>query len=152
MQLPPHTPMDLENLKLFMYFSEWRHLKTLLGTASTWFLLDTAFHRTNLNQSVLPADISFLAGKMHWDAVMRNAIGNLVITVSGNVSGYFLTIYFIEKLACRWIQIQGFLIAGGYGKLGTSGNSCASHLRNSSSTLNPMQRLSSHPPKYSPVE
>ena len=26
----------------FVYFSEWRHLKVLLGTCSCWFLLDIA--------------------------------------------------------------------------------------------------------------
>ncbi len=113
----------------FIYFSEWRHFKTLLGTASCWFLLDVAFYGTNLNQSVLLTDIGFSTGKNEYDVLMRNAIGNLVIAVSGYVPGYFFTIYFIEKLGRRWIQIQGFLIcalmfailAGDYTQLGTAG-------------------------------
>lgn len=32
------------------YFSEWRHLKMLIGTASTWFLVDVSFYGINLNQ------------------------------------------------------------------------------------------------------
>jgi MFS transporter, PHS family, inorganic phosphate transporter len=113
----------------FIYFSEWRHFKTLLGTASCWFLLDIAFYGTNLNQSVLLTDIGFSTGKNEYDVLMRNAIGNLIIAVSGYVPGYFFTIYFIEKLGRRWIQIQGFLIcalmfailAGGNTHLGTAG-------------------------------
>jgi PHS family inorganic phosphate transporter-like MFS transporter len=113
----------------FIYFSEWRHLKTLLGTTSCWFLLDVAFYGTNLNQSVLLADIGFSTGKNEYDVLMRNTLGNLIIAVSGYVPGYFFTIYFIEKLGRRWIQIQGFLIcalmfaiiAGGNNHLGTAG-------------------------------
>lgn len=75
-----------------VYFREWRHMKTLLGTALTWFLLDVAFYGTNLNH------------------LKRNAVGNVIITVAGYVPGYFATIYFVEILGRRWIQIQGFLL------------------------------------------
>ncbi|KAL9136992.1 MAG: hypothetical protein Q9175_001797 [Cornicularia normoerica] len=113
----------------FLYFSEWRHLKTLLGTMSCWFLLDVAFYGVNLNQSVILEEIGFSKGDNEYDVLKRNAIGNLVITIAGYVPGYFFTIFFIEKLGRRWIQIQGFLIvalmfaiiAGDYNHLGTGG-------------------------------
>jgi MFS transporter, PHS family, inorganic phosphate transporter len=138
--IDPATPVisnDLADLTarktkystFFIYFSEWRHFKILLGTASCWFLLDVAFYGTNLNQSVLLTDIGFSTGKNEYDVLMRNAIGNLIIAVSGYVPGYFFTIYFIEKLGRRWIQIQGFLIcalmfailAGGDTHIATAG-------------------------------
>ena len=113
----------------FIYFSKWKHLKTLLGTTSCWFLLDVAFYGTNLNQSVLLTEIGFSKGKNEYDVLMRNALGNLIIAAAGYVPGYFFTIYFIEKLGRRWIQIQGFLVcalmfgilAGDYVHLGTAG-------------------------------
>ncbi|KIW32263.1 phosphate:H+ symporter [Cladophialophora immunda] len=113
----------------FVHFSKWKNLKVLLGTTSTWFLLDVAFYGTNLNQSVLLDEIGFDTGKNEYDLLMRNAIGNLIIAVAGYVPGYFFTIFFIEKLGRKWIQIQGFLIvalmfgiiAGDYGHLGTAG-------------------------------
>jgi PHS family inorganic phosphate transporter-like MFS transporter len=136
----PVGKLDLENLTVpdtrkakldafFIYFSEWRHLKTLIGTASCWFLLDVAFYGTNLNQSVLLIDIGFSTGATHYDVLMKNAIGNLIIAVSGYVPGYFVTIALIERLGRRWIQIQGFLVcalmfgilAGGYVHLSTAG-------------------------------
>lgn len=112
----------------FIYFSEWKHLKTLLGTTSCWFFLDIAFYGTNLNQSVLLTEIGFSTGKNEYDVLFRNALGNLIIAAAGYVPGYFFTIYFIEKLGRRWIQIQGFLVcalmfgilAGDYGNLGTA--------------------------------
>lgn len=111
------------------YFSEWRHLKTLIGTSSTWFLMDVAFYGTNLNQSVILADIGFSTGSNEYETLKRNAIGNLIIAVAGYVPGYFVAIFLIEKLGRRWIQIQGFLVtalmfailAGDYAHLGVGG-------------------------------
>lgn len=113
----------------FVYFSEWRHLKTLLGTMSCWFLLDVAFYGVNLNQSVILTEIGFSKGANEYDTLKRNAIGNLIIAIAGYVPGYFFTIFFIESLGRRWIQIQGFLIvalmfaiiAGDYKHMGTGG-------------------------------
>ncbi|KAL9128382.1 MAG: hypothetical protein Q9217_002936 [Psora testacea] len=120
-----HANVDI----FFTYFSEWRHLKILLGTMSCWFLLDVAFFGTNLNQSVILEAIGYSTGGNQYDKLKRNAIGNLIIAVAGYVPGYFFTIFFIEKLGRRWIQIQGFLIcallfaviAGGYEHMGTAG-------------------------------
>jgi len=60
---------------------------------------------------------------------MKNAIGNLIIAMSGYVPGYFFTIFLIEKLGRRWIEIQGFLVvtlmfailASGFSQLSTEG-------------------------------
>ncbi|KAK5703244.1 hypothetical protein LTR97_004193 [Elasticomyces elasticus] len=122
------TPAASKYSTFFVYFKKWSHLKTLIGTASCWFLLDIAFYGVNLNQSVLLSDIGFSTGKNEYHVLMRNAYGNLIIASAGYVPGYFFTIYFVEKLGRRWIQIQGFLIcalmfavlAGDYGNLGTA--------------------------------
>ena len=113
----------LQRKAFFQYFSEWRHLKTLIGTASTWFLLDIAFYGTNLNQSVLLEDIGFSTGKNEYETLLKTAYGNLIIAAAGYVPGYFFTIGFIEILGRKPIQIGGFLItslmfgciAGDYG-------------------------------------
>jgi PHS family inorganic phosphate transporter-like MFS transporter len=139
----------------FIYFKQWRHLKTLLGTTSCWFFLDIAFYGTNLNQSVLLTEIGFSTGKNEYDVLFRNALGNLIIAAAGYVPGYFFTIYFVEKLGRRWIQIQGFLVcalmfgilAGDYGNLGTAPkfvcfaiaqvNLPTSHSRNKDTDIHP---------------
>lgn len=69
------------------YFGEWRHLKTLLGTMSCWFLLDVAFYGTNLNQSAILSEIGFSTVTNEYDMIKRNAIGNLIIAVAGYVPG-----------------------------------------------------------------
>ena len=118
------------SLDVFLvYFREWRHLKTLIGTMSCWFLLDVAFYGVNLNQSVLLMEIGYAKGANEFSVLKKTAIGNLIIAVAGYIPGYFFTIYFIEKLGRKWIQIQGFLvvalmfaiIAGDYEYMGTGG-------------------------------
>ncbi|OJT14903.1 hypothetical protein TRAPUB_8526 [Trametes pubescens] len=96
----------------FQYFSEWRHLKILMGTCTCWFLLDIAFYGINLNQNVVLQQIGF-AGKdgTPWNNLFKIGVGNLIITALGFVPGYYATILTIEKLGRKWIQIQGFLFA-----------------------------------------
>lgn len=111
-----------------VYFKEWRHLKVLIGTASTWFLLDIAFYGINLNQSVILAEIGFSKGRNEYHTLMKNAIGNLIIALAGYVPGYFVTVGLVEVLGRKWIQIQGFLacavlfgvLAGGFHHLNTA--------------------------------
>ena len=113
----------------FEYMREWRHLKTLIGTASCWFLLDVAFYGVNLNQSVILSEIGFTKGDTEFERLRRNTIGNLVIAIAGYVPGYFVTIALVERLGRRWIQLQGFLLcalmfaimAGGHDSIGTAG-------------------------------
>ena len=120
-------PKNVQMRAFLTYFSEWRHLKVLLGTASTWFLLDIAFYGLNLNQTVLLTDIGFAKGKTEYDTLLKGAYGNLIIAAAGYVPGYFLTIAFVEVIGRKWIQIGGFLItslmfgiiAGDYNHLGT---------------------------------
>ncbi|KAI0345474.1 MFS general substrate transporter [Trametopsis cervina] len=94
------------------YFSEWRHLKNLLGTCLCWFLLDIAFYGINLNQNVVLQQIGF-DGKSGsaWNRLFKISIGNLIITALGFVPGYYVTVLTIEKLGRKWIQTQGFLMA-----------------------------------------
>ncbi|TFY51618.1 hypothetical protein EVG20_g10919 [Dentipellis fragilis] len=96
----------------FHYFSEWRHLKILIGTSLCWFLLDIAFYGINLNQNVVLQQIGFDGSSgSPWERLWKIAIGNIIITVLGFVPGYYVTVLTIEYLGRKWIQIQGFLLA-----------------------------------------
>ncbi|KAF5371016.1 hypothetical protein D9615_010016 [Tricholomella constricta] len=93
------------------YFSEWRHAKLLIGTCTTWFLLDVAFYGINLNQNVVLQQIGY-DGKdgTPWERLFKISTGNLIITALGFVPGYYASVLTIEKLGRKWIQIQGFLV------------------------------------------
>lgn len=93
------------------YFSEWRHLRLILGTASCWFLLDIAFYGINLNQNVVLQQIGFDGSSgSAWNRLFKISTGNIIITALGFVPGYYVTVLTIEKLGRKFIQIQGFLM------------------------------------------
>ncbi|KAJ2156454.1 hypothetical protein GGF46_005175 [Coemansia sp. RSA 552] len=98
--------------KTFMqYFSEWKHLKVLLGTSIAWFALDVAFYGINLNSAVVIDAIGF-AGNLYDDKpskfIIRNCLGNIIINILGSVPGYWITVFTIDRLGRKTIQLMGF--------------------------------------------
>ena len=103
----PHNKRH--HLKEFCsYFSHWCNLKVLIGTCSTWFLLDVAFYGLSLNQSVVLSAIGFASGTTPWETLWKQAIGNLIITLLGSIPGYYVTVFTVEHLGRKTIQIIGF--------------------------------------------
>lgn len=89
------------------YFSEWKHIKALIGCSLTWFLVDITFYGINLNQSFILSAINFTTGST-WGKLMKTATGNLIITCAGFLPGYFFTIFLVEPLGRKPIQLLGF--------------------------------------------
>ncbi|XVF53453.1 hypothetical protein PTKIN_Ptkin05aG0100400 [Pterospermum kingtungense] len=90
-----------------------RHGKHLIGTMTTWFLLDIAFYSQNLTQK----DI-FPAMNLTKKAKNINAIEEVheisramfIVAFLGTFPGYWFTVLFIEKIG-RWIiQLVGFFM------------------------------------------
>ncbi|KAI7889189.1 major facilitator superfamily domain-containing protein [Mucor mucedo] len=90
------------------YFRQWRHLKVLLGTSLSWFLLDIAFYGLGLNNSYVLSAIGFSNKSTAFETMWWNAVGQVIITVLGSVPGYYLSVIFIESWGRRTIQIMGF--------------------------------------------
>ncbi|MFS8001186.1 putative ABC-type phosphate transporter [Helianthus anomalus] len=88
-----------------------RHGLHLIGTTTTWFLLDIAFYSQNLTQK----DIFPVMGLTH-KAKQVNALTEMfeisramfVIAMFGTFPGYWFTVAFIEKLGRFRIQLMGF--------------------------------------------
>ncbi|KAL4574780.1 hypothetical protein LXL04_021618 [Taraxacum kok-saghyz] len=88
-----------------------RHGLHLIGTMSTWFLLDIAFYSQNLTQK----DIFPVMGLTN-KAKQVNALEEMfetsramfVIAMFGTFPGYWFTVAFIEKLGRFNIQLMGF--------------------------------------------
>ncbi|KAG2139628.1 major facilitator superfamily domain-containing protein [Suillus bovinus] len=98
-------------LEVIKYFSEWRHLKILIGTCSCWFLLDIAFYGINLNTNVVLTAIGYGGSTgTPWERLFNVATGNIIITALGFVPGYYVTVLTIEKLGRKNIQLMGFLM------------------------------------------
>lgn len=90
------------------HFSIWSNFKILLGTTVTWFAVDVAFFGINLNNSVILNAIGFAAKTKPYELLYKDATGNLVIALLGTVPGYWFTVFFVDTLGRKRIQIAGF--------------------------------------------
>jgi phosphate:H+ symporter len=106
------TRVDMEQRNHFAefwaYFRQPKNAKVLFGTASTWFLLDIAFYGLGLNNSIILSAIGFSSKPTPWETLWSNAVGQIIISALGSVPGYYLTVFTVEKMGRRTIQIMGF--------------------------------------------
>ncbi|KAG0290055.1 Inorganic phosphate transporter pho84, partial [Linnemannia gamsii] len=96
------------NRAFIEYFSRWENLKVLIGTSSTWFLLDIAFYGVSLNQSYVLNAMGFVGNGEVYDNLWRTTLGNLTVSLLGFVPGYWFTVFLIEKMGRKKIQFMGF--------------------------------------------
>jgi MFS transporter, PHS family, inorganic phosphate transporter len=90
-----------------------RHGLHLLGTSSTWFLLDIAFYSQNLFQKDIFSAVGWIP-----KAATMNALEELfsiaraqsLIALCGTVPGYWFTVALIDVLGRFAIQVTGFLM------------------------------------------
>lgn len=88
-----------------------RHGLHLLGTTSTWFLLDIAFYSQNLFQKDIFSAIGWIPGAETMNAleeVYRIARAQTLIALCSTVPGYWFTVAFIDKIGRFAIQLMGF--------------------------------------------
>jgi hypothetical protein len=85
---------------------------TLLGTASTWFLIDVTFYGQSLmNTTVVNNSISGVAGSTNSVDRLRYSLLSTVWIMLIALPGYWVAIAFIDRLG-RWrMQMQGFIIS-----------------------------------------
>ncbi|KAL7144960.1 hypothetical protein ABFS83_07G046800 [Erythranthe nasuta] len=88
-----------------------RHGLHLLGTTSTWFLLDIAFYSQNLFQKDIFTGIGWIPAPKTMNAleeVYRIARAQTLIALCSTVPGYWFTVFFIDKIGRFAIQLMGF--------------------------------------------
>ncbi|KAI3425640.1 MFS domain-containing protein [Psidium guajava] len=88
-----------------------RHGLHLLGTTSTWFLLDIAFYSQNLFQKDIFSAIGWIPAAKTMNAleeVFRIARAQTLIALCSTVPGYWFTVAFIDKMGRFAIQLMGF--------------------------------------------
>ncbi|CAM8925441.1 unnamed protein product [Rhodiola kirilowii] len=90
-----------------------RHGRHLIGTMSTWFLLDIAFYSQNLTQKdIFPA--MGLTNKAEHVSALREMFETsramFVVALFGTFPGYWFTVFFIEKMGRFIIQLMGFFM------------------------------------------
>ncbi|XP_043693243.1 inorganic phosphate transporter 1-4-like [Telopea speciosissima] len=88
-----------------------RHGLHLLGTTSTWFLLDIAFYSQNLFQKDIFSAIGWIPPAKTMNAieeVYRIARAQTLIALCSTVPGYWFTVAFIDVIGRFAIQLIGF--------------------------------------------
>ncbi|KAH7577668.1 hypothetical protein ACOSP7_001350 [Xanthoceras sorbifolium] len=90
-----------------------RHGFHLLGTTTTWFLLDIAFYSQNLFQKDIFSAIGWTPPAKTMNAVeevYRIARAQTLIALCSTVPGYWFTVVFIDKMGRFAIQMMGFFL------------------------------------------
>ncbi|KAK9059049.1 hypothetical protein SSX86_021668 [Deinandra increscens subsp. villosa] len=88
-----------------------RHGLHLLGTTSTWFLLDIAFYSQNLFQKDVLTGIGWIPAAATMSAigeVFRVARAQTLIALCSTVPGYWFTVFLIDRMGRFKIQLMGF--------------------------------------------
>uniref|UniRef100_A0A6M2EWR3 Major facilitator superfamily (MFS) profile domain-containing protein n=1 Tax=Populus davidiana TaxID=266767 RepID=A0A6M2EWR3_9ROSI len=88
-----------------------RHGLHLLGTTTTWFLLDIAFYSQNLFQKDIFSAIGWIPKAQTMNAideVYRIARAQTLIALCSTVPGYWFTVAFIDRIGRFAIQLMGF--------------------------------------------
>ncbi|KAM7279109.1 hypothetical protein ACFE04_006243 [Oxalis oulophora] len=89
-----------------------RHGLHLLGTTSTWFLLDIAFYSQNLFQKDIFTAIGWIPEPKTMNAieeVYKIGRAQTLIALCSTVPGYWFTVALIDKIGRVKIQFMGFL-------------------------------------------
>ncbi|XP_008787383.1 inorganic phosphate transporter 1-4-like [Phoenix dactylifera] len=90
-----------------------RHGLHLLGTTTTWFLLDIAFYSQNLFQKDIFSAIGWIPKAATMNAleeVFRIARAQTLIALCGTVPGYWFTVALIDIIGRFTIQAIGFFM------------------------------------------
>lgn len=88
-----------------------RHGLHLLGTTSTWFLLDIAFYSQNLFQKDIFSAVGWIPSAKTMNAIQevyKIARAQTLIALCSTVPGYWFTVAFIDKIGRFAIQMMGF--------------------------------------------
>nr|BAE79506.1 phosphate transporter [Egeria densa] len=105
------TAKDSNSFGLFSKEFARRHGLHLLGTTTTWFLLDIAFYSQNLFQKDIFSGIGWIPKPATMNAieeVYRIARAQTLIALCGTVPGYWLTVGLIDIIGRFTIQVIGF--------------------------------------------
>ncbi|CAA2999960.1 inorganic phosphate transporter 1-11-like [Olea europaea var. sylvestris] len=90
-----------------------RHGRHLIGTATTWFLLDIAFYSQNLTQKDIFPTMGLTSKAENVSALremFETSRAMFVISLFGTFPGYWVTVAFIDKIGRFYIQLLGFFM------------------------------------------
>ncbi|OWB56603.1 hypothetical protein B5S28_g2510 [[Candida] boidinii] len=111
------------------HFSKWKHLRILIGTAGSWFMLDVAYYGLGLNTASILATIGYASSKNVYHSLYNQAAGNLILICAGSIPGYWFSVATVDFVGRKPVQLMGFtlltiilcIIGFAYHKIGEHG-------------------------------
>ncbi|KAI3419566.1 MFS domain-containing protein, partial [Psidium guajava] len=103
--------------KLFSSAFWERHGFHLIGTMSTWFLLDIAFYSQNLTQKDIFPAMGLIPTANTMGAlreVFTTSKAMFLVALLGTFPGYWFTVLFIERMGRFKIQLIGFFMMSAF--------------------------------------
>ncbi|RGB36206.1 major facilitator superfamily domain-containing protein [Rhizophagus diaphanus] len=92
------------------HFGQWENGKVLLGTSVTWFAHDIAYYGIGLNNAIILEAIGYIKTEDAYQSLFNISVGNIVITLMGTIPGYWFTVFLVDSLGRKYIQLQGFAL------------------------------------------
>lgn len=92
------------------HFGQWKYGKILLGCAGSWFTLDVAFYGLSLNSAVILQTIGYASSNNVYWKLYNSAAGNLILICAGSLPGYWCSVFTIDIIGRKPIQMMGFVI------------------------------------------
>lgn len=92
------------------HFNQWKHMRIIIGTAGSWFLLDVAYYGLGLNTSVILSAIGYASSTNLYKKLYNVAAGNLILVCAGSLPGYWATAATVDTIGRKPIQLGGFII------------------------------------------
>ncbi|EEF52908.1 probable inorganic phosphate transporter 1-9 [Ricinus communis] len=89
-----------------------RHGRDLFSCSINWFLLDIVFYSSNLFQSQIYSQFLKLKDDNVYEEAFKVARFQAILAICSTIPGYYVTVYFIDRIGRRKIQIMGFLFMG----------------------------------------
>lgn len=90
-----------------------RHGLELFGTSMSWFLLDISFYSQNLFQTPIFTAVGWLPAAVTMSALeetYRSGRAQALIALVSTVPGYWFSVFFIDKIGRKPIQLMGFFM------------------------------------------
>ncbi|KAF1958754.1 phosphate permease [Byssothecium circinans] len=103
------TPRPTIGEILHFYSTKSNAIK-LFGTAFSWFFLDLAFYGLSFSSASLLSTMGFDKKDNLYVAVRSTALGQVVLICAGAIPGYWMTVFTVDRVGRKPIQIGGFAI------------------------------------------
>ena len=100
------SDVSSKRLGLRAFLTDRRYVRTLVGTAGTWFLVDYAYYGNTISTPRILQIVD------HSVSLTSSLAWTLIIFLVAALPGYMLAVQLMDRIGHRLIQVGGFLAMG----------------------------------------